>query len=192
MVVSLIYVALQIRQNTNAVRSAAAQVVHEHFASWYHLLANDAELSQIAVNGLRDYFSLSETEKARFIATFMAFLSYSQNAFLKWRERMLEPPLWMGWELLIMNLVSSPGGKEFWKERGYLFGEEFRRHVEDDLMKRTPHPDAKPMAPSVSARLPIRFKPQINTDETQIRKNGIPAVLKSVKICVNLWLRFWS
>ena len=30
-------------QNTNAVRSAAAQVVHERFASWYHLLANDAE-----------------------------------------------------------------------------------------------------------------------------------------------------
>jgi hypothetical protein len=59
--------------------------------------------------------------------------------------KMLEPPLWMGWELLIMNLVSSPGGKEFWNERGYLFGEEFRRHVEDDLMKRTPHPDAKPM-----------------------------------------------
>jgi hypothetical protein len=111
--------------------------VHEHFASWYYLLANDAELSQVAVNGLRDYFSLSETEKARFIATFMAFL--------KWREKMLEPPLWMGWELLIMNLVSSPGGKEFWKERGYLFGEEFRRHVEDDLMKRTPHPDAGPM-----------------------------------------------
>ena len=36
-VISLIYVALQIRQNTNAVRSATAQSVHEHFASWYHL-----------------------------------------------------------------------------------------------------------------------------------------------------------
>ncbi len=99
-VVSLIYVALQIRQNTNAVRSAVAQVVHEHFASWYHLLAADAELSQVAVNGLQDYASLSERNKARFIATFMAFLSYSQNAFLKWREGLLEPPLWMGWELL--------------------------------------------------------------------------------------------
>ena len=144
-VVSLIYVALQIRQNTNAVRSATAQVVHEHFAKWYQLVAADAELSKIVATGLRDYGSLSEQEKARFIATFMAFLSYSQNAFLKWREKMLEPPLWMGWELLIMNLVSSPGGKEFWKERGYLFGEEFRRHVESDLMKRAPHPDAKPM-----------------------------------------------
>jgi hypothetical protein len=30
-------------------------------------------------------------------------------------------------------------------KRRYLFGEEFRRHVEDDLMKRTPHPDARPM-----------------------------------------------
>jgi hypothetical protein len=44
-----------------------------------------------------------------------------------------------------MNLAGSPGGKAFWKERAYLFGEEFRRHVEDDLMKRTPHPDAKPI-----------------------------------------------
>jgi hypothetical protein len=38
-VISLIYVALQIRQNTNAVRSATAQTVHEHFAKWYHLVA---------------------------------------------------------------------------------------------------------------------------------------------------------
>ena len=84
-VISLFYVAYQIRQNTNTVRSATAQAVHENYASWYHLLAGDSELSQITVNGLRDYASLSEMEKARFVATFMAFLSYSQNAFVKWR-----------------------------------------------------------------------------------------------------------
>ena len=38
-VISLIYVALQIRQNTNAVRSATAQTVHEHFANRYQLIA---------------------------------------------------------------------------------------------------------------------------------------------------------
>jgi hypothetical protein len=26
-----------------------------------------------------------------------------------------------------------------------MFGDEFRRHIENDLMKRQPHPDAKPM-----------------------------------------------
>jgi hypothetical protein len=44
-----------------------------------------------------------------------------------------------------MNLVGAPGGKALWKDRAYMFGDEFRRHIENDLMKREPHPDAKPM-----------------------------------------------
>jgi hypothetical protein len=143
-VVSLIYVALQIRQNTNAVRAATSQSVHEHFANWYNSLACDASLSKIVIDGLRNYASLSETDKVRFVATFMAFLSYSQNAFIKWKQGLLAPPLWLAWEQIIMNFTGAPGGQAFWKERAYLFGEEFRRHVEDDLMKRTLHPDAKP------------------------------------------------
>jgi hypothetical protein len=144
-VISLIYVALQIRQNTNAVRSATAQTVHEHFAKWYHLVAADAALAQIVGDGLRDYASLSEQQRIRFVAAFMAFLSYSQNAFLKWREGSLASPLWLGWELVIMNLVCAPGGRAFWKERAYMFGDEFRRDIENDVMKREPHPDARPM-----------------------------------------------
>jgi hypothetical protein len=92
-VISLFYVASQIRQNTNAVRSATAQAVHEHFSIWYNLVAADAELAQIAANGLRDYSSLSEQERVRFVTTFMSFISYSQNAFLKWREGLLKPAL---------------------------------------------------------------------------------------------------
>src|SRR5689334_1939879 len=46
-VISLTDVALRIRQNTNAVRSATAQSVHEHFASWYHLLGSAESLSQV-------------------------------------------------------------------------------------------------------------------------------------------------
>ena len=44
------------------------------------------------------------------------------------------------------EFARCPGGRAFWKERAYLFGEDFRRHIEDDLMKRTPHPDAKLMS----------------------------------------------
>jgi hypothetical protein len=40
-VISLIYVALQIRQNTAAIRSAAAQTVHEHFAKFRRYIEND-------------------------------------------------------------------------------------------------------------------------------------------------------
>ena len=144
-VATLVYLARQIRANTNAVRSAAAQSVHENFATWYRMLASDSDLSQVITDGLRDYSALSEIERARLVSTFMAFLSCSQDAFLKWREGSLSPELWTGWELVIMNLVHSPGGRDFWSERGYLFGDAFRDHVENQIMKRKPHSRAKPL-----------------------------------------------
>ena len=74
-VATLFYLAGQIRANTGAVKSAAAQSVHENFATWYRMLASDPELAQVLTDGLRDYSTLSESGKARFVSTFMAFLS---------------------------------------------------------------------------------------------------------------------
>ena len=65
-VATLIYLAIQIRSNTLALRSTAAQSVHESFATWYRMLAGDEGLSELMAKGLRDYSLLSETERARF------------------------------------------------------------------------------------------------------------------------------
>jgi hypothetical protein len=89
-------------------------------------LMGDAALNRIAIKGLKDYSSLDETERAQFIETFMAFLSFSQNAFYQWRAKALSPQLWVAWESLSLNLLCSPGGKELWEERGYIFGNEYR------------------------------------------------------------------
>lgn len=43
-----------------------------------------------------------------------------------------------------MNLVSTPGGKDFWKERGCFFGDEYRECVVNTIMKKKPHPEARP------------------------------------------------
>ena len=64
-------------------------------------------------------------------------MSYSQNAFLKWREGSLKAALWLGCEQVMMNLFGALGGKAFWKEQSCLFGEEFRRYIENDLMKKS-------------------------------------------------------
>jgi len=144
-VISLIYVGLQVRQNTAAIQSATAQAVHDNYAAWYINLSNDATLNDLVIKGLKDYSSLDSTEKARFIDTFMAFSSYSQNAFYQWKQGSLSPQLWLGWESLIMNLVGTPGGKDFWRERGYTFGSEYRDYVVNVIMEKAPHPEARPL-----------------------------------------------
>jgi hypothetical protein len=155
-VATLAYLALQIRGGAIAVRATAAQSAHESFATWYRMLAADAGLSELMTNGLRDYSSLSETERARFVSASMAILLCTQDAFIKWREGTLAPDLWSGWEFVTMNLVKAPGGRVLWRERGYMFGAEFRNHVENDLIKRDPHPDAKPLGAFSLGGEPLR------------------------------------
>lgn len=54
-VISLIYVGLQLRQNTSAIRSATAQAVHDNYAAWYINLPNDPALNDLVIKGLQDY-----------------------------------------------------------------------------------------------------------------------------------------
>ncbi|PHS22318.1 MAG: hypothetical protein COA84_12885 [Robiginitomaculum sp.] len=144
-VVSLIFVGLQVRQSTIATRAAAAQAVHSNFAGWYTSIQNQPSVLAIIIKGLREYEALNGVEKAQFIAAFMSYSSYHQDAFFKWKDGSLSPELWRGWELVAMNLFMTPGGKEFWAERGYMFSQSFQNYIDTDLMKRAVHPNAKPL-----------------------------------------------
>lgn len=78
-IVTLVFVELEVRQNTIAVESSAAQAVHENFASWYTSVQSDPTLFEISIRAMQDYNSVSEVEKGQFIAMFMAFSSHTQN-----------------------------------------------------------------------------------------------------------------
>lgn len=143
-IISLVFVGLEVRQNTTAVQSSAAQAVHENFAAWYASIQSDSTLLEITTRGMQEYNSLSPTEKGQFIAVFMSFSSHTQNAFYKWLEGSLSPELWRGWELVSMNFFSTQGGKSFWNERGYMFADAFQEYIGSDLMNRQPHEKAKP------------------------------------------------
>jgi hypothetical protein len=54
-----------------------------------------------------------------------------------------DPDLWRCWEYISMNFLATPGGKGFWDERGYMFSDKYRGHVESVIL-RQPHPSAKP------------------------------------------------
>lgn len=144
-IATLAYLAIQIRNNTIATQSGAAQAVHESFSGWYRVLAADASLSEIMARGLQDYESLSEVERGRFVSMSMSILLNTQDAFIKWREGALVQELWIGWEFVIMNLVKTPGGHRLWDERRYMFGAEFRDYLENEVLTRSPHPDARPL-----------------------------------------------
>ena len=64
-VVSLIYLAVQIRRNTRSVRASTFQEAVRDVAILSDLLATDAELSRIWSSGLQDLDALKPDERVR-------------------------------------------------------------------------------------------------------------------------------
>ena len=141
-IASLIFVGLQVNDSTKAVRSATAQAVHENFASWYMAIAEHPAELEVMLKGFGDLEALSAVDRAVFNCIFLAFTSHAQNAFHQWRQGHLASELWACWESLVSNMVHSNGGLALWRERSYVFAEDFRVEVEA-IAQLEPHINAK-------------------------------------------------
>ncbi len=138
---SLIFVGVQIRQNTKAMKAAAAQAAHENFSSFY-AAAGSSEVGDIVTRAFTDFDEMEAAEQWVFICHAMIFLSGLQDAYAKRREGSLSEDLWVGWRGNSLNFFSTPGGKSLWAQRRHMFGEPFQAFVEGELLNAMPPPNA--------------------------------------------------
>ena len=117
-VATLFYLALQIRQNTNSIRSASARdVLHEaqHFLTG---ISSDPELLDVYMRGFADRSSLSDADCFRFDAIVMASFRNIENLVIQSKRGVLSDPDWEGLRETIRVMHQRPGIKEFLAERG--------------------------------------------------------------------------
>ena len=140
--VSLIFVGVQIRQNTREMKSAAAQAVHENFSSFL-VAAGSPEVSEVLTRAFIRFDEMEDAERWVFICHALCFFSSLQDAYEKWREGSLSDDLWVGWRGMSLNFFATPGGKSFWVQRRHMFGEPFQAFVEAELLNAMPPANAR-------------------------------------------------
>ena len=89
--VSLIYLALQIRQNTTSVRAAASASVAESLSRVTEIISVEPELGRIWSQGLDDYDSLDSDARTRFNTIFLTYIRRLENAFYQQSRGFLDP-----------------------------------------------------------------------------------------------------
>ena len=143
-VMSLVYVARQIRQNTIAIRSDTAQSVHDAWGDVYGRISESSELSHIMMKGNPGIDELSESEQAQYMSFWMHTMLTWQNAYYQFKTGTLEDRLWHTMEKTMLNaLLSCPGMREFWKARELLFDDDYREYVDRELSTRSIIPGFK-------------------------------------------------
>jgi hypothetical protein len=135
-IVSLIYLATQIRQNTKSVRAAAIDAATDRFIESSRLISLNPELAELLEAGHKDYGALSHIQKRRYRLHYLANSLQFENMFRKYRDGLLPDSQWEGIAEALRQSTRQPGTHDAWKAIRMLIAPEFREFV-DAMIERT-------------------------------------------------------
>ena len=113
-IASLIYVAIQIRNNSRAVRAAAYQQLSASIAGLWAELGRNQELCAFALRGSDDFSALTRIEKARYRFFLMSFLRNIENGWFQHRIGTLKEEDWQTIAADLDSLFTTPGARAAW------------------------------------------------------------------------------
>ncbi len=127
---SLVYLAIQIRQNTRSVRSAAYQAAVASSVEVAAMFASSETLSEAFSKGFRDFEDLKGPERYRFGAYAYALFRSYENLFYQHAQGAIEPDLWLGFHNMLQRDINETGFAALWDRQRNVFSPEFQRYVD--------------------------------------------------------------
>jgi len=131
--ITLMYLAVQTRQNTRAVRAATYSQVSESFSAISLALFQDPLASDLVRRAREDPASLSDEELNRYGAFLLSYLRRAENMHFQSEEGTLDADTWLGIRDSIFLLIGTEPSRRWWSERRRLFNASFRQFVEAGL-----------------------------------------------------------
>ena len=112
--VTLVYLALQIRQNTRTVRTSTYQAVLDSSRSDTELILAHPHLERIYRLGRRDTNKLTDDERPVFRMLLGQLLLNYEIMFLQHQHGVIDEDFWRGRQEGLRALLSQPGVRHWW------------------------------------------------------------------------------
>ncbi len=112
--IGLIFVGLELRQNTAAVETASLQNQTDASIDFLLLIASDDELARIWLDASRDPDQLNEIDSLRYFFISRSRWLRMQNAYLQWRREALTDEDWSFYNGIICD-AGNTGAIRFTK-----------------------------------------------------------------------------
>lgn len=116
-VISLVYVAHQVRQHTRSLRTENYARVLDRMSSLQSRMAVDSALNRIFVVGAEDPGRLTPGERLRFAWALYEMFGAAEFMFHQSRAKALPPEVWARWEASIGWWLSYPGIRAWWADK---------------------------------------------------------------------------
>ena len=140
-VVSLVYLTLQVRQNTRTTRLETVQAINTEFNSFLDMIASDGAFADIYQRGLFDLQRLDVTQRLQFTVGLSRLFRTVHELYFQWREGAIDAAFWQSWTATVADLLQYAGAQEVWGGRRHHFTKGFQDFM-DSLIEAK---DTKPI-----------------------------------------------
>ena len=136
-IVSLIYVGIQVNDNAGAVRSSAANDANVAVQSWYLQIGSDQQTSEIFYEALTSEVALSNQEEFQFLMMMHGSVLAFQNSYLLAEEGTIDFELRESATTAMSGIKELPGFRRYWRQRKSYLHSGFADYVDQLLKQKT-------------------------------------------------------
>jgi len=132
-VITLIYLAIQIKHSTQSGQIAAAQSYAETDNGFVGVVNLSRGLPEVLHKGATGLSGLEGGDTIRFMAFHDQVVVSIHASYLQWQAGTLDERLWRTFRHALLDLLSQPGQQEWWALRRHWFEDDFQAYVDSAL-----------------------------------------------------------
>ena len=136
-VVSLVYVGIQVNDGVGASRSASVNDANVALQSWYLEVGSNEQTSSLFYRGLLSDEALPNEEEFQFLMIFHGVWLAFQNSYWLAEEGTLDPELLEALTAAVLGVKDTPGMQRYWRQRRSYLNASFGIYIDELLERKT-------------------------------------------------------
>ena len=132
-VVTLIYLAVQLRQNSKMVQMSMIQAAERGISDVVGEWSRDAETASLINRGRGSLEELSDDERARLRLLIRRMFLHMDSMHYAFKQGALPNEIWDRESVVMRAWINTDAGKAAWKQGG--FTESFQQYVDANLLR---------------------------------------------------------
>src|SRR5215510_16273166 len=132
-ILSLVYLGIQIRQNTRAVRNSTHHALTLTRLDYIALVTQNPDLSRILRIGMQDLIQLTEDERHRFHLLMYYLFSAGENFYYQHRQGVLDTEQWERWGDTLRYYFTQPGIRAWFETSPIPFAASFAEFLKREF-----------------------------------------------------------
>jgi hypothetical protein len=139
-VIGLIFVGLELQQNTHAQRVTATQILVTDYTESIDFMSMSQDVACVYVLGINGLENLNGISRYRFFTIWFHIFRSAEQLHFYAQEGMIDERIWRGFTRQIDEVSRLPGVRQWWAVRKDWFSDDFQAYIDDLVANSTQAP----------------------------------------------------